>query len=143
MVITVRVPSVDNDDKEVENYVDNLGLFEESDDDIKADYISPDGKSNNNTEIPNVNGRLANHLPFWKSIGASDFILQVIEKGYALSFISEPKPAVFSNNRSARDNKEFVTSEILKLLELGCIREVNSSEVHAINPLSVADNGKS
>ena len=49
---------------------------------------------------------------------------------------------MFSNIRSARDNKEFVTSEILKLLELGCIREVNCSEVHTINPLSVADNGK-
>ena len=94
--------------------------------------------SNNNTQIPNIKGRLASHLPFWKSVGASDFILQVIEKGYALPFISEPKPAVFSNNRSARDNKEFVTTEI----ELGCIREVNHSEVHTVNSLSVADNGK-
>ena len=34
--------SVDNDHMEVENYVDNLGLFEESHDDFKADYISPD-----------------------------------------------------------------------------------------------------
>ena len=134
--------SVDNDHMEVKNHVDNVGLFEESDDDIKADYISPDGKSNNNTEIPNIKGRLASHLPFWKSVGASDFILHVIKKGYALPFISEPKPAVFSNNRSAKDNKEFVTSEILKLLELGCIREVNRSEVHTINPLSVADNDK-
>ena len=134
--------SVDNDHMEVENYVDNLGLFKESHDDIKADYISPDGNSNNNTEIPNVKGRLASHLPFWKLIGASDFILQVIEKGYTLPFISEPKPAVLSNNRSATDNKEFVTSEILKLLELGCIKEVNRSEVHTLNPLSVADNGK-
>ena len=93
-----------------------LGLFEESDDDIKADYFSSDGKSNNNTEISNVKGRLASHLPFWKSIGTSDFILQVIEKGYALPFISEPKPAVFSNNRSARDNKEFVTSETIRAI---------------------------
>ena len=134
--------SVDNDHMEVENYVDNLGLFEESDDDIKADYISPDGKSNNKTEIPNIKGRLATQVPFWKSIGASNFILQVIEKGYTLPFISEPKPAMFSHNRSERDNKEFVTSEISKLLELGCIREVNRSEVYTINPLSVADNGK-
>ena len=49
---------------------------------------------------------------------------------------------MFSNNRSPRDNKEFVTSDILKLLELGCIREVNRSEVHTINFLSVADNNK-
>ena len=64
--------SVDNNHMEVENYVDDLGLFEESDDDIKADYFSPDGKSKNNTEIPNVKGRLASHLLFWKSIGASN-----------------------------------------------------------------------
>ena len=106
---------------EVENYVDNLDLSEDSDDDIKADYISPDCKSNNNTEITNIKDRLASHLPFWKPVGVGNFILQVIEKGYALPFISEPKPSVFSNNRSARDNKEFVTSDILKLLELGCI----------------------
>ena len=35
--------SVDNDHMEAENYVDNFGLFEESDDDIKADYFSSDG----------------------------------------------------------------------------------------------------
>ena len=56
--------SVDNDHMEVhvENYVNNFGLFEESDDDIKADYFSSDGKSNNITEIPNIKGRLASHL---------------------------------------------------------------------------------
>ena len=36
--------SLSVDHMEVENYVDNLGLFEESDDDIKADYISSGGK---------------------------------------------------------------------------------------------------
>ena len=80
---------VDNDHMEVENYVDKLGLFEESDDDIKADYISTDGNSNNNTEILNIKGRLASHLPLWKSIGASNFILEETEKGYALPFISD------------------------------------------------------
>ena len=58
--------SVDNGLMEVENYVDNLGLSEESHDDFKADNISPDGKSNNSKETPNVKGRLASHLPFWK-----------------------------------------------------------------------------
>ena len=67
--------SVDNDYMEAENYVDNLVLFEECDDDIKANYILPDGKSNNNTETPDIKGRLASHLPYWKSIGASNFIL--------------------------------------------------------------------
>ena len=43
---------------DLENDVNNLGLFEESDDNIKSDYCSSDGKSNNNTEISNVKGRL-------------------------------------------------------------------------------------
>ena len=105
--------SLDNEHTELQNDENNSGLFEESDDNIKAEYFSFESKSITDTKIPNVEGRLANHPPFWKSIGASNFILQVIEKGYALPLISEPKPAVFSNNRSrsARDNKEIVTSE--------------------------------
>ena len=85
---------------------------------------------------------LASHLPFLEINWGQQFYTAGNQKGYALPFTSEPKPAVFSNNRSARGNKEFVTSEILKLLKLGCIREVNRGEVHTINPLSVTDNGK-
>ena len=75
-------------------------------------------------------------------MGASNFILEVIRKGYALPFVKEPEPAVFGNNQSAKNHPDFVTSEILRLLDQGCVKEVTRVEVHTINPLSVADNGK-
>ena len=57
-------------------------------------------------------------------MGTSDFILEVIGKGYALPFVKEPEPAVFRNNQSAKNHPDFVTSEILRLLEQGCVKEV-------------------
>ena len=88
-------------------------------------------------ELTNVKGRLAERLAFWQNMGASDFILEVIGKGSTLPFVKEPEPAVFGNNQSAKNYPDFVTSEILRLL-----KEVTRGEVHTINPLSVADNGK-
>ena len=37
-----------------------------------------------------VKGNLKNNLGFWRSIGAPDFILSIIENGYRLPFISFP-----------------------------------------------------
>ena len=43
-------------------------------------------------------GRLKTHIQFWKSIGASPYILDVIDTGYHIPFYSMP-PVSFSNNR--------------------------------------------
>ena len=66
----------------------------------------------------------------------------ILREGYALPFTKEPEPAFFNNNRSALNNREFVTMEILDLLSSGRIREVDISEVHTIKPLTVADTGE-
>ena len=55
---------------------------------------------------------------------------RILREGYALPFTKEPQPASFNNNRSALNNKEFVTKEILDLLSSGRIREIDISEVH-------------
>ena len=93
-------------------------------------------------ELTSVKGWLAERLAFWQHMGASDFILEVTGKGYALPFVKEPEPAVSWNNQSAKNHLDFVTYEILRLLDQGCVKEVSRGEVHTINPLSVADNGK-
>ena len=41
------------------------------------------------------------------------------------------------NNKSSRDNADFVENEISKLLEKGCISEVNEIP-KVVNPLTVA-----
>ena len=91
---------------------------------------------------PKVKGRLKERLDFWKEIGASNWVIKILSQGYALPFTSEPEPSIFRNNFSALHNADFVTKEILDLLDSGRVREVNLSEVHTLNPLSVADNGE-
>ena len=67
---------------------------------------------------------------------------RILREGFALPFTKEPEPASFNNNRSVLNNRESVTREILDLLSSGRIREVNISEVHTVNPLTVANNGE-
>ena len=66
---------------------------------------------------PNVKGRLKEILGFWKEIGASNWAIKILNQGYALPFTSEPEPIIFRNNCSPLDNVDFVTKEILDLLD--------------------------
>ena len=85
----------------------------------------------------NVKNRLTSHAQFWRDIGASPWVMRVIEQGYSLPFTVEPPPAFFTNNQSA-----FVSNEIQRLLETGCIREVERDEAHIVSPLCVAENSE-
>ena len=44
------------------------------------------------------------------------------------------------NNQSAFRHQSFVSNKIQRLLETGCIREVERDEAHRFSPLSVAEN---
>ena len=84
-----------------------------------------------------VAGRLKSHIQFWRSIGASQFILDVIEHGYRIPFHSTPPVSFSSNNKSALAHSDFVNEAISELLVTNRIFE---SEVlpHNVNPLSVS-----
>jgi hypothetical protein len=64
---------------------------------------------------------LRNHIDKWKSIETNQYILNVIDQGYRLPFKTLPVNISLDNNRSAKDNKSFVSDEIDKLLMKGCI----------------------
>ena len=74
-----------------------------------------------------VKGYLKNNLVFWRSIGAPDFILSIIENGYKLPFISFPLAVKLRNNKSARLHAYFVDR----------VRMVNE-QPFVVNPLSVS-----
>ena len=40
-----------------------------------------------------VRGSLENHVQFWRSIGPSQFILDVTDEGYRIPFYSTPPPS--------------------------------------------------
>ena len=60
-------------------------------------------------------GRLKLSLHKWEQIGASRYILNVIENGYTLPLKTEPQNVCLRNNKSARENANFV-KEINNLL---------------------------
>ena len=66
-----------------------------------------------------VKGNLKNNLSFWRSIGAPDFILSIIENGYRLPFISFPLAVKLRNNKSARLHADFVDQAVLELVNSG------------------------
>ena len=69
-----------------------------------------------------VKGNLKNNLGFWRSIGAPDFILSIIENGYRQPFISFPLAVKLRNNKSARLHADFEDQAVLELVFLvGCV----------------------
>lgn len=80
----------------------------------------------------------------WRSIGASSYILGVIENGYKLPLACFPAKFFFNNHKSALDNKVCVCETIEQLLLAGSAIEVKRHEVHIFSPLGVVPkkNGK-
>ena len=85
--------------------------------------------------------RLKNCKDKWEQAGSDPYIMSVLEEGYKIPFKQSPSTKRSNNNKSARDNPEFVTAEIENLLYKKCISKVET-EPHVINPLTVAYNKK-
>jgi len=60
--------------------------------------------------------RLKNYMQIWRSIGASQFILDVIDNGYRIPFHYTPPPSFLRNNKSALAHSSFVEEAISELL---------------------------
>jgi hypothetical protein len=46
-----------------------------------------------NSEVASCNGvkgRLAKHIKFWEQIGANNFVLETLKKGYVIPFLENP-----------------------------------------------------
>ena len=124
----------------------NVELFEQPDlavgNDQRDSILESPSSNMTNEYTPNMKGRLKENISFWEEIGASSWVLSILKDGYALPFISEADPKIFQNNVSALRNKEFLTNEILDLLNSGRVREVSQNEIEVLNPPKVADNGQ-
>ena len=91
---------------------------------------------------PIIFDRLKSALPYWRDvIKAPPSVLNVIEDGYRIDFVTTPPPCHFKNNKSAMRNQDFVTQAVTELLELNVIEETECVP-YFCSPLSVAENGK-
>ena len=82
-------------------------------------------------------GRLKDRVHIWDQLQVDRYIRDVIVNGYKLPFKDLPSSVFLDNNRSARENPEFVDSEIQSLLKLKCVSEVSETP-YVVNPLTVA-----
>ena len=91
----------------------------------------------------NVKGNLKKNLSYWESIGANETVKNIIKEGYKIPFITTPEKAIFKNNLSAQNNREFVDEALNELLATGRVVETTNIP-RVVNPLSVSvqRNGK-
>jgi len=75
-------------------------------------------------------------------MGASGWVLRILEEGYRLPFITQPRPAVMKNHRSAETHSSFVQSAIQELVSAGSARPVTSAEATIVSPLGVVEGKK-
>ena len=84
-----------------------------------------------------VCGRLKTCVNYYQQTGANQFVLSVIRHEYTIPFSTEPTPVFLKNNKTARENPEFVRNTIDDLLQAGVIAQ-RSQPAFVNNPLSVS-----
>ena len=60
-----------------------------------------------------VKERLAKNIKFWGKIGANNFVLETLKKGYVIPFLVNPVKIFKKNNRSAMTNAKFVDQRLI------------------------------
>ena len=92
--------------------------------------------------LDSVRGGLSQCATYWRdTLYASQFVRSFVKDGYKIPFQSLPESCFLANNKSARDQPEFVAEAIQKLLK-GRYIEEQSEPPHCVNPLSVAKGKK-
>lgn len=92
-----------------------------------------------------VNGNI--HDPrfraFWRNeFRADDYILRILEESYKFQFTEKPTQYREKNNKSTRENMEFVRDAVAKLVKSGVVVE-SATQPFMCAPLSVAKREKS
>ena len=79
----------------------------------KQDY---EYKTKRKPVVTKVKGRLKKCLQAWEELQAQTFIIDIIQDGYKIPFLSIFPPFKANNNKSAINKRAFVVQAITKLL---------------------------
>ena len=92
-VLDIECDSDFNFSFDLDNFCSDAGSVESN---VKSVISSPPDEAS-----PNVKDRLSKNIEFWCEIGASPWVLKVLEEGYAIPFLEMPPKVSFKNNMSA------------------------------------------
>ena len=83
---------------------------------------------------------LRSNLKFWRKIGASAWVINIIRDGYCLPFVEKPARKFFNNHSWCDNHVDYVSKKLKKPVSTGAIVEVNKSELAFCSPLGVVCN---
>ena len=86
--------------------------------------------------------RLKAAISEWERMGASKFVLSVLENGYSLPFVCLPNRKILVNHSSCKSHAEFVNEAVSELVSSSAVTEVNEEEVSFSSPLGVVEGKK-
>ena len=110
---------------------DDFGLIQSLEN--EADYIGR--RLTTDRQVPGNIHKLK-YRDFWKDvIKPSKLVWDTITEGYKLPFHTIPPPSYEKNNKSAREDMDFVRLEVKRLEALGCIEKVQNRP-RCVLPLS-------
>ena len=85
-------------------------------------------------------GHIHHNVEFWKrELDADEYVLNILSEGFKVVFTKMPPDSYYEdNNKSAKQNWDFVETEVLRLWERGSIVRVNKRPAYC-NPLTVVN----
>ena len=84
-----------------------------------------------------MHGRLRKCTGFWREIGASQWVLDILENGYRLPFVKKPPVGVKRNQSSCKEHEQFVDEAVAALVQCGSAATVEEGDLECISPLGV------
>ena len=132
--MTERIRNIEKPEKKAENMEGKPMAKDYVESEITNNYYEYQKKG---VQI-SVVGRLRRHIDYWKSIGCSSYILNVIEKGSVIPIIGDVSPTTIKNNKSSRDHPLFVRKSIDELVQMKEVVECEKPPM-VVNPLTVSE----
>lgn len=105
---TVHHPQEANNSESIHTVHDNVVYFSGEFHCVEFEYAVHVNKVEL-ARTTNVKGKLKERIAVWQSIGASRWVLEVLEDGYCLPFISLPQKAFFRNHYSVVEDEDCLS----------------------------------
>lgn len=81
-----------------------------------------------------MHNSLSSHLSAWHKIDSPVHVIDWIQHGIQIPFVSQPKPFVLQNRLCNSKESAFIDAEVSRLLLLDCVEEVNQQPLF-LNPI--------
>ena len=76
-----------------------------------------------------MHGRLRKCTGFWREMGASQWVLNILENGHCLPFVKKPPVSVKRNQSSCKEHEQFVDEAVAALVQCRSVATVKEGDL--------------